>query len=529
MKKIRILALALSALLMLSACGGGAATPAPSAGTPSAAPAMTPTPVNSAPPAAKPVKDVLTIANKYEPANLDPHNVNSVSAFTLCYQVYDRLFMADENNNIIPQLAETWEWIDDTTLRVKLVEGVEFTNGTPLTAEDVVYSMRRACENSYSAATMSNFDGPACAVVDEYTVDLKTKSAYPNALRILTHGRASIVCQEAIEEMGDEAYGRTPVGSGRLIVEKWNSGDMLVFKRNDNYWDKEALPQWSTMNFRFISENATRAIEVETGGADVGMEIAGADLSRLQSNPDVNVLVGPGATMNQIVINSVNFPGLDNVKFREALHTALNMEAITKAAYITADVAASIFPPSTEGYVDCSARTTYDVEKAKQLLAESGYDVSKPVKINLSKGTEIQAAAEMIGNMWTAIGLKVEIEILDNATLVTNNAQGKTPIALTTNTTSAGNPETLLINFEKASAGWTADADLVARIQEAKTIINDADRAAAYTALQEEIWDLHTVIPICVAQVAYASRTNVGGLECHPSKQPDLSKIYFTE
>ena len=526
MKKTRILALALCGLLMLSACGGGAATPAPAE---SKAPELTPTPVESAPPAAQPAKDELVIANKYEPANLDPHNVNSVSAFTLCYQVYDRLFTADENNNIIPQLAETWEWIDETTLRIKLVEGVEFTNGTPLTAEDVVYSMQRACESSYSAATMSNFDGPACAVVDEYTVDLKTKSPYPNALRILTHGRASIVCQEAIEEMGVEAYGRTPVGSGRLIVEKWNSGDSLIFKRNDNYWNPDELPQWKTMNFRFISENATRAIEVETGGADVGMEIAGADLARLQANPDLKVLVGPGATMNQLVINSVNYPGLDNVKFREALHTALNMEAITKAAYVTADVAASIFPPSTEGYIDCSAKTTYDVEKAKALLAESGYDVSQPLKINLSKGTEIQAAAEMIANMWTAIGLKVEVEILDNATLVTNNAQGKTPIALTTNTTSAGNPETLLINFEKASAGWTADAELVGRIQEAKTIVDDAARAAAYSDLQEEIWDLHTVIPICVAQVAYATRGNVAGLECHPSKQPDLSKIYFTE
>ncbi len=514
MKKTRLLALTMSALMLLSACGGGGKPTTDPSAAPSNAPEQPGEPVE---------RDELVIATKYEPASLDPHNVNSVTAFMLDYQVFDRLFVADAENNIVPQLAETWEWVDENTLRVKIHEGVEFSNGTPLTAEDVVYSMQRACESSYSAATMSNFDGPACAVVDEYTVDIKTKTPYPNALRILTHGRASIVCKEAIEELGD-GYGHAPVGSGRLTVEKWNSGDSLIFKRNENYWNPEELPKWERLNCRFISENATRAIEVETGGVDIAMEIAGADLTRLESNPDVKVLVGPGATMNQLVINSVNFPGLDNVKFREALHTALNMEAITKAAYITADVAESIFPPATEGYTDCSARTTYDVEKAKQLLAESGYDVSQPLKI-----TEIQAAAEMIANMWTAIGLKVEIEILDNATLVTNNANGVTPIALTTNTTSAGNPETLLINFEKASAGWTADADLVARIQEAKTIVDDAERAAAYSALQEEIWDLHTVIPVCVARVAYATGSDVAGLECHPSKQPDLSKVYFTK
>lgn len=519
-KRFRILALALSMLLVLSACGTSA--------TPTPGNSGEPAPGTSAPesPAPASTKDELVVAAKTEPSSLDPHNVNMVTAFTLDYQIFDRLFTADADNNIIPQLAETWEWVDETTLRVKIHEGVKFTNGDDLTAEDVVYSIQRACESSFSAATMSNFDGPNTVAVDTYTVDIKTKSAYPNALRILTHGRASIVCKRAIEEMGDE-YGRTPVGSGRLIVEKWNAGDSIQFSRNDNYWNKDAIPAFKTMTFRFISENASRAIEVETGGADIAMEVAGTDLSRLEANPDVNVLVGPGATVNQIVINSVNYPGLDNVKFREALHTALNMDAITKTAYVTADTAQSLFPPSTEGFKDVSGNTTYDPEKAKTLLAESGYDTSKELVINIAKGTEVQNAAEMVANMWTAIGLNVRVEIIENATLTTNNAKGETPICITTNTTSAGNPENLLLMWEKSAAGWTSDADLVGRIQAAKAIVDDNERAAAYGELQEELWNLHTVIPICVSQVAYASRSNVQGLECHPSKQPDFSKVYF--
>ncbi len=521
-KSLRVLALVLSLLLVLSACGNpGASTSSPPEGGDTSAPPASDKP--DSPPAS--AKENLVVVAKTEPSSLDPHNVNMVTAFLLDYQIFDRLFVTDADNNIIPQLAEEYEWVDATTLRVKIHEGVTFTNGDPLTAEDVVYSIQRACESSFSAATMNNFDGPACTAVDTYTVDLKTKSPYPNALRVLTHGRASIVCKRAIEEMGDE-YGRAPVGSGRLVVDAWNSGDSIVFSRNENYWNKDEMPAFKTMNFRFVNENASRAIEVETGGADIALEVAAADLERLDANPDTYTLVGPGTTVNQIVINSVNFPELTNPDLRRALHMALDMEAITKTAYVTADVAESLFPPSTEGF-KAVGPTQYDPEGAKSLLAASGFDTNTELSISIAKGTEVQAAAEMVAKMWNDIGIKTKVDIIENATLTTNNAQGLTPICITTNTTSAGNPETLLLNFEKASAGWTADADLVARIQKAKTIEDDKEREDAYAALQEELWNLDTVIPICVSQVAYACRSNVKGLECNPSKQPDLSDVYF--
>lgn len=515
-KKIRVLALAMSVLMMLSACGGSSGQ--------NHSPAASGDPVSSSP---VHTKDTLVCAGATEPSSLDPHNLNMVTGFMLDYQIFDRLFISTVDNEIVPQLAETWEWVDDTTLRVKIHEGVTFSDGTPLTADDVVYSIQRACANSASAATFSNFDGPSTVKVDDYTVDIKTKSVYPNALTILTHGRGSIVSKAAIESMGEDAYGRAPIGSGRLVVKEWVSGDRIEFTRNENYWNPDEMPAYQNLTFRFISEASSRTIELESGGVDLAFNIPATDISRLQDNPDVEVLQGPGATVNQFVINIANFNTLKDPKVRKAMHMALNMEAIVKTAYQgNAEVADSIFPAGTFGYTAVGPEA-YDPEGAKALLAESGFDTSTRIVINLYKDSTAQAVCEMAANMWKDIGLNVSIEIIDRATLVTNNAAGQTFMCLTTNTTTAGNPENLLLQWEKPAAGYTDDADLVARIGAAKQITDDAERAAAYAELQQEIWDAHNVIPVSVNKVTYCFRSNVKGVECHASNSPDLSKIYF--
>ncbi|MCC8059516.1 MAG: ABC transporter substrate-binding protein [Clostridiales bacterium] len=530
MKKRKLLAMGLSMAMLLSACGGSSTGQASSAAESTTQAAQSNTEESAA--EAKTdtsgeKKDTLVCAGGTEPSSLDPHNLNMVTGFMMDYQIFDRLFVSTVDNEIVPQLAESWEWVDDTTLRVKIHEGVTFSDGTPLTADDVVYSIQRACENSASAATFANFDGSNTVKVDDYTVDIKTKTIYPNALTILTHGRGSIVSKAAIEEMGEDAYGRAPIGSGRLIVKEWVSGDRIEFVRNDNYWDKDAMPQYQYLTFRFISEASSRTIELESGGVDLAFNIPATDWSRLEANPDVEILTGPGATVNQFVINIVNFDTLKDAKVREAMHKALNMEAIVKTAYQgSAEVADSIFPKGTFGYVAVGPET-YDPEGAKKLLEESGFDTSQPIVINLYKDSTAQAVCEMAANMWKDIGLNVSIEILDRATMVTNNAAGQTFMCLTTNTTSAGNPENLLLQWEKDSTGYTDDADLVARIGAAKQITDEDERRAAYEELQKEIWAVHNVIPVSVNQVTYCYRSNVKGVECHASNSPDLSKIYF--
>lgn len=506
MKKILVLVLVLAMVFSLVACGGKKEDPN----------------------ANKTYKDHLVVVGKTEPASIDPHNVNMVTAFTIAYQVFDRLFTLDTEGNVHPQLAEKWDWVDETTLRVKIHEGVKFTNGDDLTAEDVLYSLQRGCTSSYSAATLAPFDSANSKVVDKYTIDIKTFNPYPGALNTLTHGRASILSKRAVEELGDN-FNRTPVGSGRLKVISWNAGDAIEFERNEDYWNKEEMPTFSKLTMRFISENASRAIEVETGAADLALEVAATDKTRLEDNPNVKVYAVAGATVNQLVLNGVKFDYLSDVRVRKALHLAIDANAIAKTAYVVADVSDSLVPPCSWGYKAIGPEKQ-NAEEAKKLLAEAGFDMNQELVINVAKGNEVQTAAEMIANMWSAIGLKARVEIIENATLTTNNSKGMTPICITTYTLACGLPESMFLNFEKTTTyAWAAEGEFVDRLKAAKIITDDAARLQAYADLQQEAWDLHTVVPLCVSQKVYATGANVTGLELSPTNQPDFSKLSVLE
>ncbi len=522
-KKVRILALVLGTLMLLSACapsqpqGGGQGTPAPAptnnGGTPATAAPSTPG------------KDDLIVAVSTEPSSLDPHNVNMVTAFMIGQHVIDRLFVADAEYNITPSLAEKYEWLDDTTLQVKIREDVDFSNGQHMTADDVVYSIQRACTMSQSAATFDYFDGPNTVKVDEYTVNIKLKAPYPNALRVLCGGRGGIVCKSAIEEMGEDAYGRAPVGSGAFIVTNWSSGDRIELTRNDNYWGDK--PAYKDLTFRIITENASRTIEVETGGVDIAWDIGSDDVARLEADPNVNIVRGASSTMNHIVINSVNFDTLKDPKVREAMHMALDMDAIVAVAFKGyATVAESLSPNSTTEFAKVGP-TAYDPEGAKALIAESGFDTSTPIVLQIYKNQQIQSMAEIIANMWTAVGLNVQIEVVDRATMVTNNSSGKTPMCITSVTCSDGNIESVFRQWEKPETGFTDDEALIAAIKAAKGIMDDAERKAAYAELQQQCWDLNTVIPIATGENIFGVRSNVQGFVFHPDKTPNLTGITF--
>lgn len=523
-KKTRILALLLSGLMVLSSCSKAPADPGTASKDPGGAAPATSQPQNKTSSAPE-GKDDLVVAIGTEPSSLDPHNVNMVTAFMIGQHVMDRLFRADENYEITPSLATEHEWVDDTTLRVKIRDDVDFSNGQHMTADDVVYSIQRACTMSQSAATFEYFDGEGTVKVDDYTVDIKLKSPYPNAMKVLAGGRGAIVCKAAIEEMGEDAYGRTPVGSGKFIVTNWSAGDRIELTRNDNYWGDK--PAYKDLTFRIITENASRTIEVETAGADIAFNVTADDVKRLEENPDVNVVLDTSSTMNHIVINTVNFDTLKDPKVRQAMHMALDMDAIVQVAFKGyATVASSLAPDKATDFTAVGP-TAYDPEGAKALIADSGFDTSTPIVLQIYKNEQIQAMAEIIANMWTAIGLNVNIEILDRATLVTNNSAGQTPMCITTVTASDGNIESVFRQWEKPGTGFTEDQDLIDRIKAAKGIMDDAERAAAYAELQKECWDLNIVIPIAVAQNVFATRSYIQNFTFHPDNTPDLSVITF--
>lgn len=189
----RILVLLLALAMLLSACGSQEA----SGGEPE-------------------VKDTLIVGNNAEPTVLDPPNQQNTPAGLINVQVYDGLLRQNnETGEIEPCLAESWEYVDDCTVRFHLRDDVYFHDGSKFTAEDVKFTFDRGAECVMKAMIFEPFDTSKTKIIDEYTIELGTKDVFPPFLTYLTNNATLIVSKSAVEAAGsDDVYGRNPVGSG---------------------------------------------------------------------------------------------------------------------------------------------------------------------------------------------------------------------------------------------------------------------------------------------------------------------------
>ncbi|MBS7527659.1 ABC transporter substrate-binding protein [Fusibacter paucivorans] len=518
MKKLRrLLALVLTVAMILSitACGNGKEAETNTASTGSSSNAD----------ASAPAKDTLVVVTRSEATNLDPHNNTSLSSFMVERAIYDRLVDKDENGFIVPCAATEWEIVDDTTIRFHLRDDIYFHNGEKLTAEDVKYSIARAEKEAGSRTFFKFFDGANTEVIDDTTIDIKVYEPFAPVFNYLSSARGSIVCASAMESMGSDAYGRNPIGSGPLKFTEWVAGDHIELARNDDYWgDKVA---YKDLIFRVIGEDASRAIELESGGADISLYIAQQDISSLESNPETEVISVPSYATVSVAFNSVKFDYLQDVRVRKALAMALDREGIVEAVYHgSATVADSVYS-SVIPYHTSNEIVSYDPEAAKALLEEAGFDFSQPIKLVTMGSASAVAISEIVQNMWESIGLSVETSILDWAVFSQTMADPGLPVIILDSNASSGDPDHGFYNWTWTEAGVHNDPLITELLEKGKQTYKDDDRAKIYAELQEVCIDYYGLVPIAFTDSTFGIRSNVKGFIPDSGNVLDLTKIHF--
>jgi len=472
-------------------------------------------------------KDELKVAIRAEPSTLDPHNSTALANFAVQRVVYDTLVVQDENGNIVPGLAQSWEVLDELTIRFHLRQGVVFSDGSKLTADDVLYSLQRATTEKGSASMFSSFDAQNSAVVDPYTIDIKVKTPFAAIYNYLASSRGDIICKSAMEKLGATEYGRNPVGTGPFILQKWNTGDSLVLVRNDNYWGDK--PAFKKLTIRVITEAANRAIELETGGVDIIYDVDASDVSRLQSESNVKVVSGPGYKFSYITMNMSMKP-YDDIRVREALVKSLDMEGIVKAVFgDSAVVADSLMAPTVFGYAKIGPYE-YNQERAKQLLAEAGYANGLQVTVMLNEDRNYMNVIEIAQNMWKEIGITTDIQIMDQATLLSKASEGTVPMGVTNSTPTTGDPDHALMIWPTTYKSFLRNSDtkIDEYLQKGKSTYDTTERAKIYKEAMEYMWTRYNLIPICFTNAVYATAANIANFECNPGNTPNLAKVTFT-
>lgn len=244
----------------------------------------------------------LRIGLSAEPSSMDPHYHNLTPNNSLLSHVYERLIENDEKQNLIPGLAESWKAINDTTWEFKLRKGVKWHDGSPFTADDVVFTFGRAGNVPNSPSPFIVAKGKTVTKVDDHTVHISTAAVFP----LMPNDVATILIVSKKNAEGattpDFNSGKAAIGTGAYKLVKFTPGDRIEMTRNDAYWGKK--PKWKTVTFRPIKAGPARVAALLAGDVDMIEDTPTADIERLKKEPKI--------TLSQEVSNRVIYFFLDH-------------------------------------------------------------------------------------------------------------------------------------------------------------------------------------------------------------------------
>jgi peptide/nickel transport system substrate-binding protein len=317
----------------------------------------------------------------------------------LSYQVLDNLVSLDEDHNVVPWLAETWESSDDgLTWTFALKPDVKFTDGSPLTADAVAYNFDYwlAGGNSTAKVWLAGYYESAEAV-DDLTLQINLSRPYPRLADNLTQGYFGIQSQEALETRTKEENCAAPIGTGAFTVKEWNRGQNIVLERNDEYTSPPANalhtgPAYvEEIDWRFVADPTTRVAALQSNEVNAIYDVPAVQWETLDtSGYQLEKYVTPGRPQ-QLSFNTQLGPFTDE-KVRQAFAYSLDREAIVET------IGQGVIPfegnggvsQTTPGYSQKAADWySYDPDKANELLDAAGWTETNADGIRTKDGTPL--------------------------------------------------------------------------------------------------------------------------------------------
>ncbi len=377
--------------------------------------------------------ETLRWARAGDSLTLDPHAQNEGPTHTLAHQIYEPLLQRDMQGQIIPALATSWQPTEDPTIwEFKLREGVTFHDGSPFTAEDVVFSMNRA---KMPASDMKELLASVTEVVpvDDYTIQIKTGGANPILPSNLTNlfimdkdwSEANGVETPQDFEGGEETFAvRNANGTGAFMVDSREPDTRTVLTANPDYWGIGQFPlEVTEIVFTPIQDQATRVAALLSGEVDFIQDVPVQDLARVDADDALQVVTAP---QNRVIFFGMNVGDDDLVndsveganpfadrRVREAMNIAINREAIQQVVMRgQSRPAGVIMPPFVNGWTqELDAYPETDIEAAKALMEEAGYGDGFEVTLHCPNDRYIndEAICQAIVGMMGQIGITTNL------------------------------------------------------------------------------------------------------------------------
>lgn len=452
---------------------------------------------------------------------LDPAGPNNADqGFHLAAtQIYDTLVLRD-GNEFIPRLASSWEQPDDLTWVFTLRDDVQFHDGSPVEAQDVVASLERlAASETPLAPLWSALD--SVEATDENTVTITTTEPVGTMLTSLT--LMYVVPAEGAET---EGFFSNPVGSGPFKVVDFLPEERLDLEANPDYWD--GAPNLETLTFRDIPEEASRATALRAGEIDVTWDVSAQQQQQLEQEPNITLSQVPSYVYYFEWFNSSE-PPFDDARVRRAMWHAVDTEAIAEQLFGgSGQLATAPIPSSVFGH--CPQEPyEYDPELARELLEEAGVGdgFSADMIWNTGSGPLIQELADVLVSSWGEIGVDVNSENLERAQWIERLLALDWGIDHQTNTVLTGDADYTLgrLYVSEANRNGYANEELDELLLNARASTDQAEREQLYCDAIEIIWnDAVGMFPVELV-TTYAAADGVTGLKPDPAGAPRFQNV----
>lgn len=479
--------------------------------------------------------ETLKWARRVDVQTLDPQAYNEGVTQTFNMQIYEPLIGRSDDGKLVGILATEWRMLPDepTVWEFKLRPNVTFHDGTPLSAEDVVFSIQRAQAPTSAMRTYVNTVESVLAK-DPRTVHVKTKGPSPllaaNLVNILIMSKAWAEKNDSAApqdfKAGKENYAaRHENGTGPYKLVSRESDRRTELEAYSKYWGIGQFPlNIDRIVYTPIQSDATRLSALISGQVNYVQDVPPQDVARLEQNPDIRVVRGPetrtvflglNVGAEKLISGSAKSNPFADKRVREAINTSIDRQAIKTAIMRGQSVPqGTILSPFTNGYTPELAKLPkVDIDRAKKLMAEAGYADGFSVTLNCPNDGMIndERICQAVGAMLAKIGLKINLDVQPSAVVWPLVLNRKTDFFL--QTWQAFDAQLYLDNLVHSRGTWAAvnfnNAEIDAKITSLATEPNVEKRNATIAEIMKVVQDESFYIPIHAQTSARASSKKI--------------------
>jgi peptide/nickel transport system substrate-binding protein len=496
----------------------------------------------------------IVLVTPEEPDTLDAQKTSAAITGNMMRWIGDTLVTKDLRGNYTAGLARTWSVSrDGLTWTFQLKDGVKFHDGTPLNAQAVEFTIKRALAPETKSPIAAALFGPVASVqpTDARTVVVRLKEAFSPFLDNLTDPRAMIVSPQAVQQLGDR-FGRSPVGTGPFKFQEWRSADRVILVRNPDYQWGPAYAHTGPVYLerlivRIMPEAAALVAAFERGEISVTFPavVPAPDVRRLQGTGKYTFFTFLRKGLAEMMEFNVTKEPFTDVRVRRAFAFGIEKKSILAIALEgLGEVAYGPLPPSIWGYWEGirDYAPGYDPGQAKRLLAEAGWQPGaggtlqkdgKPFTFTaFIPPTDLaRKTAQIVQAQLRAYGITMEIQSFEFGTLLARLRAGEHNAEFLGYTYTS--PDIFYLWFHSANVGTglafshNRDKALDKMIEDSRTETSPQKRLDIYRDLQKYVVDKALWVPLFINTNYIAIQPAVQGAKIHPDGFVVLNDAYL--